>query len=334
MNEGSPKDRSKRTPLEKTGSPKVIKRPEVRSRKPEEDNNSAIDIPHSEIKELQTANSILFQRNSLEQTEQMEVHHHPDLHHEKKAWKEYFLEFLMIFLAVTMGFFAESLREHITEKNNATELARSFYNELKRDSATIQTIQMHRLRRDSSLRYLRKYFRDSSIANCSKKFSVNFMYGLEVFSPYVFEPKDGILNQLKNSGSLRYFKSIELQKLTGDLSGAITNIRTRNEYESNYLDLHLLPFLVKHNDMDFFDKVCSRYNFYLFTTAEQYEKSKEAFPFHFNKPKEFDKVESMNMLGSYQMICWGSSVRQYADYQKLNVQLIKELRKEYHPDDE
>ncbi|HEY4875714.1 MAG TPA: hypothetical protein VIH86_09100 [Puia sp.] len=41
----------------------------------------------------------------------MEVHHHPDVHHQRKRFKEYFLEFLMIFLAVTMGFFAESLRE-------------------------------------------------------------------------------------------------------------------------------------------------------------------------------------------------------------------------------
>ena len=43
----------------------------------------------------------------------MEVHHHP--HVEKKNFKEYFLEFLMIFLAVTIGFFAESLREHFTD---------------------------------------------------------------------------------------------------------------------------------------------------------------------------------------------------------------------------
>ena len=34
----------------------------------------------------------------------MEVHHHPDV--EKKGLKEYILEGLMIFLAVTMGFFA------------------------------------------------------------------------------------------------------------------------------------------------------------------------------------------------------------------------------------
>jgi hypothetical protein len=43
----------------------------------------------------------------------MEVHHHPQLEHKPKPWKEYFLEYIMIVLAVTTGFFAESLREHI-----------------------------------------------------------------------------------------------------------------------------------------------------------------------------------------------------------------------------
>ena len=50
----------------------------------------------------------------------MEVHHHPHVDsdsHRKKGFKEYFLEFLMIFLAVTMGFFAENLRERIKDNN-------------------------------------------------------------------------------------------------------------------------------------------------------------------------------------------------------------------------
>ena len=46
-------------------------------------------------------------------THTMEVHHHPGPHHGKKQWREYFLEFMMIFLAVTLGFLAENLREHI-----------------------------------------------------------------------------------------------------------------------------------------------------------------------------------------------------------------------------
>ena len=44
----------------------------------------------------------------------MEVHHHS--HHPKK-WKEYVTEFIMLFAAVTLGFFAENYREHQLEKN-------------------------------------------------------------------------------------------------------------------------------------------------------------------------------------------------------------------------
>jgi hypothetical protein len=50
----------------------------------------------------------------------MEVHHHPRV--EKKNFKEYFLEFLMIFLAVTMGFFAENIREYFNDRHHRDEL--------------------------------------------------------------------------------------------------------------------------------------------------------------------------------------------------------------------
>src|ERR1700752_5262126 len=58
----------------------------------------------------------------------MEVHHHP--HIEKKNFKEYFLEFLMIFLAVTLGFFAENIREHYTETDNAKKFLEAYRDEL------------------------------------------------------------------------------------------------------------------------------------------------------------------------------------------------------------
>ena len=61
----------------------------------------------------------------------MEVHHHPQI--EKKGFKEYFLEFLMIFLAVTMGFFAENLREHIKNTNEINEDIKSVLADLESD---------------------------------------------------------------------------------------------------------------------------------------------------------------------------------------------------------
>jgi hypothetical protein len=68
----------------------------------------------------------------------MEVHHHP--HVEKKNFKEYFLEFIMIFLAVTLGFIAENIREHITEKNRGYEYIESLTTDLNDDIKNFDSI--------------------------------------------------------------------------------------------------------------------------------------------------------------------------------------------------
>ena len=64
----------------------------------------------------------------------MEVHHpHHPTH--KKNWKEYIVEFVMLFTAVTLGFFAENAREHMAEKAKKKELlmavARDFETDLE-----------------------------------------------------------------------------------------------------------------------------------------------------------------------------------------------------------
>jgi hypothetical protein len=71
------------------------------------------------------------------QTENMEVHHHPDLHHKKKNFREYFLEFIMIFLAVTLGFFAENLRESITNHEKENEYMRAMTEDITKDTTEI-----------------------------------------------------------------------------------------------------------------------------------------------------------------------------------------------------
>src|SRR3569623_1301600 len=67
----------------------------------------------------------------------MEVHHHPDLHHKEKPWKEYLLEGLMIFIAVTLGFFAESLREHMAKNEKEHQVIASLVRSLKTDTAEL-----------------------------------------------------------------------------------------------------------------------------------------------------------------------------------------------------
>lgn len=65
----------------------------------------------------------------------MEVHHHP--HVEKKSFKEYLLEGLMIFIAVSMGFIAEGIRENITKHEKEHHLMEILFQDLKEDSARL-----------------------------------------------------------------------------------------------------------------------------------------------------------------------------------------------------
>ena len=267
--------------------------------------------------------------NPNQETENMEVHHHA--HHEgKKNWKSYFWEFLMLFLAVFCGFLAEYKLEHIFESEREKELASNFYNELKADSSAFQIAIGNRQRKDAAFNYMKRYFADSSVALCSKAFSVNFFYAFATFSPSIFEPNDAILTQLKNSGSLRYFKNDALQELTGKISVAISNLRKRNDMELTFNYEFINPFYIKHNDPPWSDKILRDSSVFALVTLRQYESSAEQIPFHFQQPDHFDKVEAINTINLCQLTFRGTWRKQYHDYEMLNATLLEALRKEYH----
>ena len=72
----------------------------------------------------------------------MEVHHHS--HHPKK-WKEYITEFLMLFLAVTLGFFAENKREELVENHREHQYMQSLYEDLKKDTSMFNSLKSYEL---------------------------------------------------------------------------------------------------------------------------------------------------------------------------------------------
>ena len=185
----------------------------------------------------------------------MEVHHHPQLEHKHKPWKEYLLEGLMIFLAVMMGFFAETIRENISESSKAKELAKSLYQEIYADSVNMQYRLKLRAEKERQVNYFRKYVKDSSLVQLSPKFYPAFFWTFAVSSVIQFTPNDGILNQLRNSGSLRYFKSIELQNSISQMNVVILNLRNRNSQEDAFVEGFLRPFMQKYYDFDWEDEL-------------------------------------------------------------------------------
>ena len=83
--------------------------------------------------------------------------------------------------------------------------------------------------------YLSGYIRDSSLTDLPREFYPAYTTVMYLANTYSFEPKDGILSQLKSSGSLRYFKNTTLQKLFGDISVTSTIFDTETNRNTSIL---------------------------------------------------------------------------------------------------
>ncbi len=261
----------------------------------------------------------------------METHAHHLHKAPGKKFGHYFFEFLMLFIAVFCGFLVENYREDKVEEHRANQLAKSFYAELKNDSATAVLKVENRIKQEEALNYLMKYFKDSSLTNVSKSFEINFLYGILFRTPSVFEPRTVVLEQLKNSGSLRYFKNDELQKLVGDISVAIHNIMDRQKLESDVRMEYLNPLIIKYHDYDFEEMLCHNYEKIIFQATQEYEKNNEFFPFQLKHLESMDRETIINTLGFYGRNGMRSTrqvhIQKYID---INANLLALLRKEYH----
>jgi hypothetical protein len=144
--------------------------------------------------------------NTSETSQPMEVHHHPDLHHKKKKWKEYFLEFLMIFLAVTLGFIAENVRESISEHERAKVFAASMLKDLEADTALLRPYRVYFDYAASNVDTLMQMLSSHDLKDIPT--GKLYWYGLFGGAYAFFIPNDATFQQMKSSGSLRYFDKI------------------------------------------------------------------------------------------------------------------------------
>ena len=247
----------------------------------------------------------------------------------KRNWTSYIKEFLMLFLAVFAGFMAENYRDTLSEEARAKELAISFYEELKNDSINVEIKTQNKIKQEKALKYLMEYFKDSTLTNVSKTFTINFLYGINFRTPTLFEPRTVILDQLKNSGSLRYFKSNELQKLIGELSVAIRNINERAEYETKISFEYFNRLTIQHYDYDF-DSKLRNLEKSIFLSIKEYENNNIILPFDFKSLDKFDKQGTINAIGFVRINVNSTRVNHFKIYKELNAAILSLMRKEYN----
>ena len=173
----------------------------------------------------------------------MEVHAHS--HTPRKKWTHYFWEFLMLFLAVTLGFLVENQREHYIEHQRATSYAANMFQELKRDTLELDSLV-------GTIRdFCKKLDTFCLIREAKDPHTNGMLYYYSNYTTYgsSFSPNNSTLEQLKNSGNLRYLKKevankiSEYDKFLQDLDKELTT--SRSEYNKiNELRLRIFDGLI------------------------------------------------------------------------------------------
>ena len=251
-------------------------------------------------------------RNSSNQeTENMEVHHHPDLHHKPKPWKEYFLEFIMIFLAVTLGFFAENIREHISDKHKTKVFAASLYQDFKTDSASlIQLISFtdQKIKNIDSLNYF--------IHQPNNRVSDSNLYRSAVYliSTSPFDNINGTYEQVKNTGSLRFFNQSLIDNLNS-YDATSLKLKQMEDWENKVLYEQVIPKAGEVFNFTVFDDLRNNN----FISHDMYLRNLNA--------------ESVDVLLNQSIVIRHLRERQLIQLKGLlqkTKEILAELKKEYH----
>ena len=186
----------------------------------------------------------------------MEVHHHPDLNHKKKNFKEYFLEFLMIFLAVTMGFFAENIREKVSDHKREKEFMQSMVEDLKSDTTNINSFTGKASQAidemDSLIHIMRSPDRE--------KYGQTMYYFARVVTTKVtrFTLNERTYEEMKSSGSLGLIESNMLSDSISNYYAKQTHFKEQAELQIQKLNTYT-DFAGKVFDAAIFQEMMQRF---------------------------------------------------------------------------
>jgi hypothetical protein len=188
----------------------------------ENSENPQSENPSDEITPAKESDTI----TQNQETENMEVHHHPDLQHKSKKWKEYFLEFFMIFLAVTMGFIAENIREHFVLKKHEKEYMISLVRDLNNDIVGLTKSEASVTRYVNSADSIFSLFKNADFKNTSSDI---YYFGRTIALRNLWRSNDGTIQQLNYSGGLRL---IENKIVVDSIQGYIDKLKVLSQYLS------------------------------------------------------------------------------------------------------
>ena len=167
--------------------------------------------------------------NPNQETENMEVHKHPHHVTHKKKWGEYLLEFLMLFLAVFLGFVAENIREDSVEKHREKQFMVSLIKDLELDTSEISKSDNFRLQK---IRALDSAINILAIQSTAMVPVTAYRLSKKFYGARNFFQNSGTLDQLKNSGGLRLINNRQIVDSIEAYDQQVRRMSKRDDFES------------------------------------------------------------------------------------------------------
>lgn len=217
---------AKNKPKTKKAAPKAVPLAIESDPEPYQDENPAtrIDHPTSEITN-------------------MEVHHHPQLDHKPKPFKEYLLEGFMIFVAVMMGFIAENIRETINNNEHVRQLTAQLARDLKADTAQLNEIYRQETKmgryNDTLFNLLQQPLQKADTRKIQKLVA-------DSHSMWPFHPSTGAIVAIKNELHLKQFSNSEIISYFSEYEKSNELLHTAQDINLQYQRIYLDPFLTQH----------------------------------------------------------------------------------------
>jgi len=189
----------------------------------------------------------------------MEVHHHPHVPNNPKPWKEYLIEGLMIFVAVTLGYGAENVREHYVNKHKGIISVQNLYKDLKDDSLSYKNSIKNRNFQDSCFEVISNLFDENKIKN-----EIPTVYAAHSCISLRMIPSMNTmaLDQIKSSGALNYIEDDKLKEMIQSYSSDANGLKLREQREFNFIDRMIDPITTTRFEYKYFQKIGNS-NFYI-----------------------------------------------------------------------
>jgi hypothetical protein len=162
----------------------------------------------------------------------MEVHTHT--HTARKKWHHYFWEFFMLFLAVTLGFLVENMREHLADRKKEKIYIGSLISDLKKDTTIIGIVTKAHFKlvrgEDSLIDALNNYKDNDSMNRQCYRYYFRYATGCP---KVVFNERT--INQLLNSGNMRLIHKQSVSDSIMDYNSVVKYVQDQgNAYEEYF----------------------------------------------------------------------------------------------------